>query len=220
MRAIASFLAYVQRSIAPDVKSPSLADAIMGLRVGKAFRDLGAKTGREAIRALPMAVADLVQEVFESEAVRGPLATRGVLYTGDGRVGHRARAQVLLNDSAGTDGGAAGTAVFARGGTGRAGRARWPQAATALGVRDPHRRRGGRDPHEGLDGDRGARSPTGPRSTRRSSCRPPTRNAPRALCDPVALGPTTVWRTENIRQPGATARMQLRARRSAGVPRR
>ena len=29
------------------------------------------------------------------------------------------------------------------------------------------------------------------------------------LCDPVTLGPTTVWRTENIRQPGATARVNL-----------
>jgi len=116
MRAIASFLAYVQVSIAPDAKSPSVADGIMGLKLGKAFRKLGAKTGREAIRALPMAVADLVQEVFEDEAVRGPLATRGVLYTAMGAWA-TGTAQVFLHDSAGTDGGAAGTAGFARGGT-------------------------------------------------------------------------------------------------------
>ena len=116
IRAIASFLAYVQVAIPPDPASPSLADAIMGLKLGKAFRDLGARTGREAIRALPMAVADLVQEVFEEEAVRGPLATRGVLYTAMGAWA-TGTAQVFLNDSAGTDGGAAGTAVFARGGT-------------------------------------------------------------------------------------------------------
>jgi phytoene dehydrogenase-like protein len=30
-----------------------------------------------------------------------------------------------------------------------------------------------------------------------------------ALCDPVTLGPTMVWRTGNIRQPGATARVNL-----------
>ena len=101
----------------PDPKSPSLADAIMGLKLGRAFRDLGARTGREAIRALPMAVADLVQEVFTSEAVRGPLATRGVLYTAMGAWA-TGTAAVFLNDSAGTDGGAAGTAVFADGGTG------------------------------------------------------------------------------------------------------
>src|SRR6187200_2311379 len=60
MRAIASFLAYINVATPPDAKSPSIADAFMGLKLGKAFRDLGAKTGREAIRALPMAVADLV----------------------------------------------------------------------------------------------------------------------------------------------------------------
>ena len=90
VRAIASFLAYIAVATPPDPKSPSLADAIMGLKLGKAFRDLGAKTGREAVRALPMAVADLVQEVFEDEAVRGPLATRGVALHGDGRRGRRA----------------------------------------------------------------------------------------------------------------------------------
>ena len=56
VRAIASFLAYVSVATPPDPKSPSLADAIMGLRLGRAYRDLGARTGREAIRALPMAV--------------------------------------------------------------------------------------------------------------------------------------------------------------------
>ena len=76
----------------PDTKSPSIADAIMGLKLGKAFRDLGGKTGREAVRAMPMAVADLVQEVFDDEAIRGPLATRGDPQHGDGPVGggHRA----------------------------------------------------------------------------------------------------------------------------------
>ena len=117
VRAIASFLAYVAVATPPDPKSPSLADAIMGLKLGKAFRDLGGKTGREAIRALPMAVADLVQEVFESEAVRGPLATRGVLYTAMGAWA-TGTAAVFMSDSAGTDGGAAGSAVFPMGGTG------------------------------------------------------------------------------------------------------
>src|SRR5262249_60902461 len=99
IRSIASFLAYVQVAIPPDPKSPSLADAIMGLRVGKAFRELGARTGREAIRALPMAVDDLVQEDFDDEALRGPIATRGVLYTAMGAWA-TGTAQVLLNDSA------------------------------------------------------------------------------------------------------------------------
>jgi phytoene dehydrogenase-like protein len=75
VRAIASFLAYVTVATPPDPKSPSLADAIMGLKLGKAFRDLGGRTGREAVRALPMAVADLVQEVFEDAARSRPAAS-------------------------------------------------------------------------------------------------------------------------------------------------
>ena len=77
VRSIASFLAYIAVATPPDPKSPSLADAIMGLKLGKAFHDLGGKTGREAVRALPMAVADLVQEVFEDEAIRGPWRPAG-----------------------------------------------------------------------------------------------------------------------------------------------
>ena len=116
VRAIASFLAYVNVATPPDISAPTLADAISGLKVGWAFRGLGARYGREAIRMMPMAVADLVQEVFEEEAVRGPLSTRGVLYTACGPWSS-GTAALFLNDSAGNDGGAAGTAVFARGGT-------------------------------------------------------------------------------------------------------
>ena len=116
VRAIASFLAYVNVATPPDISAPTLADAISGLKVGWAFRGLGARYGREAIRMMPMAVADLVQEVFEEEAVRGPMSTRGVLYTACGPWSS-GTAALFLNDSAGNDGGAAGTAVFARGGT-------------------------------------------------------------------------------------------------------
>ena len=206
MRAIASFLAYVQVAIPPDPRSPSLADAIMGLRLGKAFRDLGAKTGREAIRALPMAVADLVQEVFELESVRGPLCTRGVLYTAMGAWA-TGTAQVLLNDSAGTDGGAAGTAVFARGGTDALADV-LEEAATARGVqvRTQHdvvaiRTRG--DRVQGVTLSDGAEvdaplvvSTADPKRTMR-------------LLDPAEVGPTMHWRGENIRQPGATARVNF-----------
>jgi phytoene dehydrogenase-like protein len=212
VRAIASFLAYVAVATPPDPKSPSLADAIMGLRLGKKFRDLGAKTGRESIRALPMAVADLVQEVFESEAIRGPLATRGVLYTAMGAWA-TGTAQVFLNDSAGTDGGAAGTTVFAVGGTGALAAA-LRQAATGLGVQIQTsaavaqiRSRGTRAVGVTLADGSELNAPT------IVSAADPKRTA--ALCDPVTLGPTMMWRTGNIRQPGATARVHFAL---SGVP--
>ncbi|MEX1262462.1 MAG: NAD(P)/FAD-dependent oxidoreductase [Actinomycetota bacterium] len=206
MRAIASFLAHINAVTPPDAKSPSIADAIMGLKLGKAFRDLGAKTGREAIRALPMAVADLVQEVFDDEAVRGPLTTRGVLFTSMGPWA-TGTAAVFLNDSAGTDGGAAGTTVFAHGGTGvlasaleSAAKARGVDVRTGVevvAIRSTDGRVRGITLADGTEIDaRLVVSAADPKRTLR-------------LCDPVELNPYEVWRSENIRQPGATAKVNL-----------
>ena len=205
-RAIASFLAHVNAVTPPDPRSPSLADAIMGLKLGKKFRDLGSKTGRETIRALPMAVADLVQEVFEEEAVRGPLSTRGVLYTSMG-VWAAGTAAVFLNDSAGNDGGAAGTAVFAKGGTGAlaaalaaAATSRGVEIRTETEVKAIHTRNGrviGLSLTDGSTIDCSlVVSAADPKRTLR-------------MCDPVELGPSMVWRASNIRQPGATATVNL-----------
>jgi len=206
MRAIASFLAHVQVAIPPDPKVPSIADGMMGLKLGRAFRRLGERTGREAIRALPMAVADLVQEVFEEEAVRGPLATRGVLYTAMGAWA-TGTAQVFLHDSAGSDGGAAGSAVFPLGGTdaladalAAAAAARGVEIRTGtevVAIRSTGHRATGVTLADGTEIDASAVvSAADPKRTAR-------------LCDPVTLGPSTVWRTENIRQPGAMARVNL-----------
>src|SRR3954467_1099328 len=198
VRAIASFLAYVAVATPPDPKSPSLADAIMGLKLGKAFRDLGGKTGREAIRALPMAVADLVQEVFESEAVRGPLASRGVLYTAMGAWA-TGTAAVFMSDAAGTDGGAAGTAVFPVGGTGALADA-LAQAAASFGVRvGPGadvvqiRNRGARAIGVTLADGQELNAPL------IVSAADPKRTA--ALCDPGALGPPVGGRPAHTRRP-------------------
>src|SRR6476620_10406539 len=206
VRAIASFRAYVSVATPPDPKSPSLADAIMGLKLGKAFRDLGGQTSREAIRALPMAVADLVQEVFESEAVRGPLATRGVLYTAMGAWA-TGTAAVFMSDSAGTDGGAAGSTVFPVGGTGALVDA-LAQAAASLGVQV---RTGTEVVEIRNQGTRAIGVTLGDGTELNAplivSAADPKRTA--ALCDPVTLGPSMVWRTGNIRQPGATARVNF-----------
>jgi phytoene dehydrogenase-like protein len=206
IRAIASFLAYVNAATPPDAKSPSIADAVMGLKLGKAFRALGQKTGREAIRALPMAVADLVQEVFESESVRGPLTTRGVLFTSMGPWA-TGTAAVFLNDSAGTDGGAAGTASFARGGTGALAAALGSAARAAgvdvrtgaevVAIRSVDGRVRGVALADGTELDAPiVVSAADPKRTLR-------------LCDPVELNPYEVWRAENIRQPGSTAKVNL-----------
>ena len=203
---MASFLSYVNAITPPDAKSPSIAGAIAGLKLGKAFRDLGAKAGREAIRALPMAVADLVSEVFEDEAVRGPLSTRGVLYTATGPWA-AGSAAVFLMDSAGNDGGAPGQSTVARGGSGALASALEASAkafgatirtdAGVAGIRS----RDGRVLGVTLADGETIEAPLV------VSAADPKRTL--GLCDPVELGPTMVWRAGNIRQPGATAKVNL-----------
>lgn len=212
VRAVASFLAHINATTPPDVKSPSLADLLSGLRLGRAFRKLGAKTGREAIRELPMAVADLVQEAFQDEAVRGALCTRGVLFTSCGPWAAGTAAS-FLNDSAGNDGGAAGSTVYAVDGTRALARA-LEEAARGFGVEIRYgaevseivtvdgRAVGARvGSEEGVDA-RVVVSAADPKRTLR-------------LVDPEVLGPNLVWRGENIRQPGSTGKVDLAL---AGIP--
>ena len=206
VRAIASFLAAIYAVTPPNIEAPSIGDAISGLRLGKSFKDLGARTGRETIRSLPMAVADVVQEVFTSEAIRGPLATRGVRFTSTGPWA-AGTASVFFGDSAGNDGGAAGTAVFAKGGTGALAAAlrgaveafggRIRTGAEVVEIRVRGRRTigvtlaGGEQINADL-----VVSGMDPKRTLN-------------LCDPVELGPEMIWRANNIRTPGATAKVNL-----------
>jgi phytoene dehydrogenase-like protein len=206
VRAVAGFLAAVNASTPPDLRGPDLGDVITGARLGLAFRRLGPSVGREAIRWMPMAVADLVQEVFEDEAVRGPLTTRGVLFTACGPWS-AGTAAVFLNDSAGNDGGAAGTTVFARGGT-EALAAALASSASAAGAEI----RTGAEVRAIRSRDGGVVGVTLADGTRLDAPIVVSAADPRRtleLCDPVELGPSLVWRAGNIRQPGATAKVNL-----------
>jgi phytoene dehydrogenase-like protein len=206
VRAVAGFLAAVNAARPPDLRGPTPSDVLTGARLGLAFRRLGGSVGREAIRWMPMAVADMVQEVFEDEAVRGPLATRGVLFTALGPWS-AGSAAVFLNDSAGNDGGAAGTAVFVRGGTEGLAAALSDAASEAgaeirtraevVAIRSRNERIAGVTLADGTGIDAGTVvSAADPRRTLE-------------LCDPVELGPSLVWRRGNIRQSGATAKVNL-----------
>ena len=207
IRALASFLSYLHAITPPDVKEPSLADALNGLKLGNAFRKLGPKPGREATRALPMAIADYVAETFESDAVRGALAWRAVQYTGMGPWSAGTTA-VLLNDSAGNDGGAAGQTVFARGGPGALAEALASAArAFAAEIRTGAEvarvtTRDGRAVGVVLGGGeeipaRAVISAADPKRTLTT------------LLDPVELGPHLLWRASNIRTPGTVSKVNL-----------
>ena len=84
VRTISSFLAYLNAQAPQAIHSPSFSDALAGLKLGRAFRRLGPRAGRETLRVLPMAVADLVGEMFERDEVRGALAARAVQFTAMG----------------------------------------------------------------------------------------------------------------------------------------
>ena len=127
-------------------------------------------------------------------------------------------AAVLLNDSAGNDGGAAGSAV--RGGRHRGARRRAAPSAAALGVRDPDRRRGRRDPHRAADAATGVALAGGERDRRARLVVSGRRSeADRSRC-------ATRWRSgrrwcggREHPQPGATAKVDLALSGPAGVPR-
>jgi phytoene dehydrogenase-like protein len=207
VRAVASFLAHLAAATPPDVESPRPADALAGLRLGRAFRRLSPRARREVLRVLPMAVADLVGEAFRDEGLRGALAARGVLFTAMGPWS-AGTAAVLLMDSAGNDGGAAGQTAFAAGGPSALARAleaaaleagaeiRTGAEVVAVTTRD------GRATGVALaTGEEVAArvvvSGADPRSTLVD------------LVDPVVLGPTLLWRARNIRASGTAAKVHL-----------
>jgi len=207
IRSLASFLSYLHAITPPDVKDPSMADALNGLKLGNAFRRLGRKPGREATRALSMAIADYVAETFESDALRGAIASRAVQYTAMGPWSAGTTA-VLLADSAGNDGGAPGQSTIARGGPGAlaealAGAARSFGAEIRTGAEVAqvllrnHRATGvalvdGSEIHA-----RAVVTAADPKRTLTT------------LVDPVELGPHLRWRATNIRTPGTVSKVNL-----------
>lgn len=210
VRSLGRFLAEIAAQTPPDIRSPGLADAIAGLRLGRTFRGLGRHDARTITRVLPMAVADFVAEAFETDALRAAIAWRGVRYAAMGPWSAGSTA-VLLADSAGNDGGAAGQTVFARGGPGAlaealAGAARAAGAELRCGAEvTAIRSRDGRVT--------GVALASGEEIEARLlvSGLDPKRTLV-GLVDPVALGPSLGWRAGNIRQPGVVAKVNLALR--------
>jgi phytoene dehydrogenase-like protein len=207
LRSLASFLAYLHAMTPPDPTGPSVSDALGGLRLLRGLRRLGGPANtREVLRVLPMAVADLVKDAFETDTLRGAVATRGVQYTAMGPWSAGTVA-VLLSDSVG-GGGAAGQSTLAVGGPGSLASALASSARTAgAEIRcDAEvaalRTRGDRvtgvvvGPGQEIDATTVV-SAADPKSTLLG------------LVDPAILGPTMSWRVSNIRTPGTVAKVNL-----------
>jgi phytoene dehydrogenase-like protein len=207
VRTLGRFLAEIAGRTPPDIESPGLGDALAGLQLGRVFRGLGRRDGRTITRVLPMAVADFVAEWFESDALQAAIAWRGVQYTAMGPWSAGTTA-VLLADSAGNDGGAAGQTVYARGGPGAL-TAAVEAAARAAGVEI----RTGTEV-VGITS-RGSRA-TGVVLAGGEELTAPVvvagidpKQVLTRLADPVAVGPSLLWRAGNIRTPGSMAKVNL-----------
>ena len=207
VRSLSRFLADLGDEAPPDIKAPGFGDALLGLRLGRAFRGLGREDGRTFLRVLAMAVADFVAESFSSEAIRATLAWRGVRYTAMGPWSG-GTTQVLLADAAGNDGGAAGETVFARGGPSALSEA-LASAARAAGAEI---RTGARVVAvTTADGAvTGVALASGEEIATRVvvSGLDPKQLLTR-LADPVTVGPSMRWRAGNIRTPGSVAKVNL-----------
>jgi phytoene dehydrogenase-like protein len=207
VRSLASFLAHINAVTPTDLRSPTFADAVAGLKLGKAFKGIGTKAGREITRALPMAIADFVAENVEDDGLRAAIASRGVLYTAQGPWSAGSTTN-LLNDSAGNAGGVAGQSTFARGGLMALAEA-LASAAKSFGVEIRTgaevvavTTRGGRATGVALaDG-------TEISADAVVSGADPKRTLTE-LVDPVVVGPHLRWRAGNIRQSGRTSKVNL-----------
>ena len=206
VRSLGAFLARVQATEPPDLASPSLADATGGLTLLNGLRHLGRQQLREALRVLPMSVADFVDEAVENEALRGVLGARGVRYAAMGPRSAGTALNLLWDSASG--GGAAGRTVFARGGPDSLAEAlvaaARSNAATIRCDADVAAIRTRRGSVEGVALASGeeidARIVVSNADPKQTLLR---------LVDPAELGPTLGWRVEHIRTPGVVAKVTL-----------
>jgi phytoene dehydrogenase-like protein len=216
VRSLARFLAELGTTTPPDIGTPGLGDALAGLRLGRTFRGLGKADARTIVRVLPMAVADFVAEAFETDALRAAIAWRGVRYSSLGPWSAGSTA-ILLTDSAGNDGGAAGQTVYARGGPGALSEA---LAAAAMQAGAELRCGAAVEAVTSQDGRAtGVALASGeeiPAPIVVSGLDP--KRTLLDLVDPVALGPTLGWRVSNYRMPGVVAKVNLALRRLPHFP--
>jgi len=76
---ISAVLRAVAGSVPPSIDDPTASDVIDLLKTGRRFRALGKGDAYRLLRWMPMAVADLASEWFESEPLRATIAAGGVL---------------------------------------------------------------------------------------------------------------------------------------------
>lgn len=207
VRALSKFLSDIGDEVPPDIHGPGAGDALMGLRLARAFRGMGREDGRTILRVLAMAVADFTAESFATEAIRATTAWRGVRHTAMGPWS-AGSTSVLLADAASNDGGGAGETVFAKGGPSAvsdalasAARAAGAEIRTGVRVSAVSTSDGA---VSGVVLESGEEIAT---SAVVSGLDP--KRLLTTLVDPVTVGPSMRWRADNIRTPAVSAKVNL-----------
>jgi phytoene dehydrogenase-like protein len=113
---ISGVLRPIAGTAAPSLDSATAADLFELLKTGRKFRSLGRRDAYRLLRWMPMAVADLAGEWFESEPLRATIASGGVLGSFLGPWSAGSAALLLLLGA--TTGHPVASGWFARGGTG------------------------------------------------------------------------------------------------------
>jgi phytoene dehydrogenase-like protein len=202
---ISAVLRAVADTTPPSIDDPTAADAIELLKTGRAFRALGKADAYRLLRWMPMAVADLASEWFDSEPLRATIAGGGILgsFLGPWSAGSAA---VLLMLGAG-EGQPVASGWFAVGGLDTLADA-LAAAARQAGVEIRTGAEVARiDAADGVA--TGVTLASGETITARAvvSNADPKRTL-LGLLDPIHLGPETVRRIQNIRAHGTLAAIE------------
>jgi phytoene dehydrogenase-like protein len=190
----------------PEIEHPTGADLFGLLRLGRSLRGLGRKHAYNLLRWVPMAVADLASEYFQTELLRATVAARGIFGSFLGPKSAGTSLMLLLRAAADPE--AAGGNWFAVGGMGAVTRA---MAAAAQGAGAEIRsgaevieirvKNGGVESVILANGEEiGARAVVSNADPKRTLLK---------LVDPGQLPPTFTRRLENYRACGTMAKVNL-----------
>jgi phytoene dehydrogenase-like protein len=129
---LAGFLEALYSAPAPSIDASSATDVFSALSLGMRLRKLGKAQMVDLMRIVPMSVAEVLDDVFESDALKGVVGARGITNIFQGpRAG--GTAFVMLHHQVGRAVGAFHAPVTARGGVGELARA-LADSARAAGV--------------------------------------------------------------------------------------
>ena len=190
----------------PDVEHPDRRDLWKLLTTGRHFRTLSKADAFRLVRWMPMAVADLVAEYFETDLVQAAIAARALVGTNLGPWSAGTGALLLIH--AASDPLPVGSSITAKGGLGAVTQA-MAQAASEAGAEIRTGAAVARI-EVGAAGVEAVRLESGeviPTSVVISNADP--RRTFLSLLDPTVLEPGFVHRISNYRTKGTTAKLNL-----------